>query len=108
MRLWVKMGPESPFTPDYFVGGSMPLDFAAAHNALRIHLAEPMKLGVERVAEGILEVATAAVANAIKQVTVRRGLDPRDFTLSWASPGCRPWPAVRRRLPLRRERDSAQ
>jgi N-methylhydantoinase A len=67
--------------PEAFLGGSMPLDPIAAQNALRTHLAEPMQLDVERVAEGILEVATAAAANAIRQVTVRRGLDPRDFTL---------------------------
>jgi N-methylhydantoinase A len=36
---------------------------------------------LERAAVGMLEVATASMANAVRQVTLERGLDPRDFTL---------------------------
>jgi N-methylhydantoinase A len=36
---------------------------------------------LERAAAGMLEVATSAMANAVRQVTLQRGLDPRDFLL---------------------------
>jgi N-methylhydantoinase A len=38
-------------------------------------------LSPERMAEGILEVVNAQMANAIRTMTIRRGIDPRDFTL---------------------------
>jgi N-methylhydantoinase A len=53
----------------------------AAEVALRSRLAEPLGVDLERAAAGMLEVATSAMANAVRQVTLQRGLDPRDFTL---------------------------
>jgi N-methylhydantoinase A len=67
--------------PEAFLGGAMPLDRDAAVAALREKLAEPLGLSVERVAEGVLAVASAALSNAVRQVTVQRGLDPRGFTV---------------------------
>jgi N-methylhydantoinase A len=67
--------------PEEFMGGEMRLDGAAAEAALRARLADPLGVDVERAASGVLEVATAAMANAVRQVTLQRGLDPRDFTL---------------------------
>jgi N-methylhydantoinase A len=68
-------------TPEAFLGGAMPLDKTAAVTALREKLGDPLGLSVERVAEGVLSVASAALGNAVRQVTVQRGLDPRGFTL---------------------------
>jgi N-methylhydantoinase A len=67
--------------PDRFLGGAMPLDCEAAETAMRRLIAEPLGVDVRRAAEGVLEVATASMANAVRQVTLQRGLDPRDFTL---------------------------
>jgi N-methylhydantoinase A len=67
--------------PDAFLGGTMPLDQDAATTALREKLGDPLGLSVERVAEGVLAVASAALSNAVRQVTVQRGLDPREFTI---------------------------
>jgi N-methylhydantoinase A len=67
--------------PEAFLGGAMPLDRDAAVAALREKLAGPLGLSVERVAEGVLAVASAALSNAVRQVTVQRGLDPRGFTV---------------------------
>src|SRR5437867_3898176 len=41
------------------------------------------RLGLEpaRAADGVLEIAAWSQANAIQQVSVKRGLDPRDYTL---------------------------
>jgi N-methylhydantoinase A len=68
-------------SPEAFMGGEMRLDRAAAERALQTRLAEPLQVDLERAASGMLEVATSAMANAVRQVTLQRGLDPRDFTL---------------------------
>jgi N-methylhydantoinase A len=44
-------------------------------------VAEPLGLDPQRVALGLLQIATASMANAVRSVTTPRGLDPRDFTL---------------------------
>jgi N-methylhydantoinase A len=67
--------------PESFLGGAMRLDKAAAEAALLDRLAAPLGVSLERAAEGMLEVGTSAMANAVRQVTLQRGLDPRDFTL---------------------------
>ena len=68
-------------SPEAFMGGEMQLDPTGAEGALRDKLADPLGLPLERAASGMLEVATSAMANAVRQVTLHRGLDPRDFTL---------------------------
>ena len=65
--------------PEYFLGGTMPLDVGAASDALgRIGAS----LGTDAMAmtRGVLRYAVAQMANALRLVTVRRGHDPRDFT----------------------------
>lgn len=64
-----------------FMRGAFPLDAAAARAALKERVADPLGLGVERAAEGILGVVTAKLAGAIKLSLFERGLDPRDFAL---------------------------
>ena len=44
-------------------------------------LAEELGLGVEETAAGIVRVASAAMAQAVRVVTVERGIDPRDLAL---------------------------
>ena len=68
-------------SPDQFLGGEMGLDGQAAHDALRRQVADPLGLTAERAASGVLAIAVASVANAVRAVTTERGLDPRDFTL---------------------------
>jgi N-methylhydantoinase A len=68
-------------SPERFLGGEMHLDRGAAEKALHERLAEPLGVSLERAASGMLQVATAAMANAVRHVTLERGLDPRDFTL---------------------------
>ena len=66
---------------DRFLAGRMRLDAGAAYDAVRTHVAEPLGLDVALAAGGIIAIATAAMANAVRAVTTERGLDPRDFTL---------------------------
>jgi N-methylhydantoinase A len=68
-------------SPERFLGGEMRLDRNAAVTALRDRLAQPLAVTTERAASGLLQVATSAMANAVRHVTLERGLDPRDFTL---------------------------
>ncbi|WP_226357178.1 hydantoinase/oxoprolinase family protein [Pseudonocardia sp. ICBG601] len=67
--------------PETFLGGRMRLDRDAAERALRSRVAEPLGLDVAEAAAGILRIAETNMANAIRAVTVARGLDPREFTL---------------------------
>jgi N-methylhydantoinase A len=63
-----------------FMGGSMKLDRDAALQAMR-PVSDQVGMSREQVASGIIAIANAAMANAIRAVTVDRGLDPRDFVL---------------------------
>ncbi len=66
--------------PPHLLGGEIPLDVAAAGEGVA-HLAGTLGLGLEQCAAGILEISAWKAANALRQVTVQRGLDVRDFTL---------------------------
>ena len=68
-------------SPGAFLGGEMALDVEAALAAIGTHVAAPLSVDPDRAAAGMLEVATSHMANAVRQVTLQRGLDPRDFTL---------------------------
>jgi len=66
--------------PDMFLGGRMRLDVAAAEAAMKT-VGSELGLDAADTAEGILAVANAMMANAIRTLTLRRGVDPREFTL---------------------------
>jgi N-methylhydantoinase A len=65
--------------PGYFLGGTMPLDADAAGRALA-GLGARLGVDARTAARGVLRFAIAQMAHALRLVTVRRGLDPRDFT----------------------------
>jgi N-methylhydantoinase A len=66
--------------PDHFLGGAMSLDPSLAEAALR-PLADATNKTVTGIALGIVRIAEANMAHAIRAVTSRRGHDPQDFTL---------------------------
>lgn len=66
--------------PAHLLDGEIPLDAEAAHGGLAA-LAMRLGLDEEGCANGVLEIAAWNQANAIRQVTVKRGVDVRDFTL---------------------------
>ncbi|HWM09857.1 MAG TPA: hydantoinase/oxoprolinase family protein [Solirubrobacteraceae bacterium] len=66
--------------PEHLLGGEIPLSRAAAEDVYR-RLAGTVGMEVEACAAGVLEIAAWNQANAIRQVTVKRGLDVRDFDL---------------------------
>ena len=62
------------------LSGDLNLDAAAAHTVVQA-VADRIHLSAETTAAGILEIAAASMANAVRAVTTERGLDPRDFAL---------------------------
>jgi N-methylhydantoinase A len=67
--------------PPRLLGGEIPLSTENAAAGLR-QLGGRLGLSLERTATGILEISAWNQANALRQVTVARGLDVRDFTLT--------------------------
>jgi N-methylhydantoinase A len=67
--------------PPHLLGGEIPLDVTAARAGLE-DLAARLGIGLEDCATGILEISAWNQANALRQVTVQRGLDVRDFTMT--------------------------
>jgi len=66
--------------PPHLLGGEVPLDVALADRGIR-DLAGKLGLDFEACATGVLEISAWNQANALRQVTVNRGLDIRDFTM---------------------------
>jgi N-methylhydantoinase A len=67
--------------PAGLLGGRMALDGAAARAAIA-RVAAPLGLSVEAAALGIVRIADEHMAAALRVISVQRGLDPRDFTLT--------------------------
>ncbi len=65
--------------PGFFAGGKMQLDVAAARQAIEEHIAKPMGLSVEEAAAGMYRVACNNMAQGVREVTIKRGFDPREF-----------------------------
>jgi N-methylhydantoinase A len=64
------------------LGGSIGIDPSLARGAvadLGARMARP--LGVEALAEGIVTITVARMTSAIREISIQRGHDPRDFTL---------------------------
>ncbi len=66
--------------PGYFLGGEMQLDADAAHLAIE-GLAQRVGLETLACAAGIVEIADAAMAQALRVVSVQRGHEPARFKL---------------------------
>lgn len=66
--------------PPHLLGGEIPLDARAAQSGMTT-LAARLDLDLEACAAGILEISAWNQANALRQVTVKRGLDVRDFPM---------------------------
>lgn len=69
------------YNPTALAGGRLAIDRQSAIEAVERHIARPLGIGVEAAAHGIRAVANAAMARAIRAVTVERGRDPRDMAL---------------------------
>ncbi len=66
--------------PAALLGGAMRLDLGAARAALA-PLAARLGLGIEALAAMAIEIVDNNMAGAVRQVSIRRGVDPRQYTL---------------------------
>ncbi len=67
--------------PEFFLGGSMRLDAGLARQAIDEHVARPLKLSIEDAAAAVLSVTTENMVQAIMDITVNQGIDPRGAVL---------------------------
>ena len=63
------------------VGGGMTLDHSAAEQSIRGKVAEPLGMDLSEGATAVIKVANANMADAVRLISIRRGLDPREFAL---------------------------
>jgi N-methylhydantoinase A len=66
--------------PQAFLGGAMSLDLEAATRAVMM-IAGQLQVSVEAAAEGIITLANEHMAQALRVISVQRGIDPRPYTL---------------------------
>jgi N-methylhydantoinase A len=88
--------------PDYFLGGTVKVDAALSRGVIA-PVAEELGMAVEAVAAGAIEVVNTNMAQAIREVTVERGYDVREFTLiAFGGNGGLHASAIARELGMRR------
>ncbi len=76
--------------PDFFLGGRLKLDRAAAERAITSRVAEPLGMSAIRAAWGIHQLVNEGMASAARVHSIERGKDPRSlplFAFGGAGPG---------------------
>ena len=68
-------------SPTWFNAGTMQLDAAAAASGIKRNIADPLGISAEQAAWGIHLVATSAMENALRLVSIERGRDPRRYAM---------------------------
>src|SRR6202048_3837472 len=67
--------------PDNFLGGEMQLDAQAASRGIEEKIGRPLHMDTVQAAQAIVEIAIAKMSLAVREVSVAKGYDPRDFAL---------------------------
>jgi N-methylhydantoinase A len=67
--------------PNNFLGGQMQLDAEGARRGIAEKIAAPLGLDTVAAAQAIVEIAIAKMSLAVREVSVAKGYDPRDFAL---------------------------
>jgi N-methylhydantoinase A len=66
---------------DFFAGGKIPLNFDRAENAIKEKIADPLGIDVVEAASGMYRMINVNMASGVREVSVKRGHDPREFPL---------------------------
>ena len=66
---------------DCFLGGRREIHPQLAEEALRTKIAEPLGIDLMSAAYSIIEIQNSQMADAMKLLSVQRGIDPRPFTV---------------------------
>jgi len=67
--------------PDNFLGGEMKLDAQGARAGIARKIAAPLQLDTVAAAVAIVDIAVSRMSLAVREVSVAKGYDPRDFAL---------------------------
>ncbi|MCR4317178.1 MAG: hydantoinase/oxoprolinase family protein [Planctomycetes bacterium] len=67
--------------PKNFAGGKIVLAAGAARKAIETHVAKPLGMNAEEAAIGMYRVIGSNMAFGVREITVRRGIDPREFPM---------------------------
>jgi N-methylhydantoinase A len=63
------------------LGGEMTLDVGAAEQGLANRVAKPLGLSLVEASLAVIQIAVAKMSLAVREVSVERGYDPRDFAM---------------------------
>jgi N-methylhydantoinase A len=66
---------------EYFLAGARKINPHLSTTGIAEKIAAPLHMAVDEAALGVIDLAETHMTNAIKLISVQRGLDPRDFTL---------------------------
>lgn len=66
---------------DFFAGGKIPLSYDRAAKAIEEKIADPLGMNVAEAAAGMYRVINVNMASGVREVSVKRGHDPREFPL---------------------------
>ena len=64
-----------------FLGGRVTLNDNLAKEAIKNKIADPLGLTIIEAANGIMRVVTNSIAEGIRLASIRKGLDPRSFSM---------------------------
>ena len=67
--------------PEFFAGGKMRLDRKAAEQAIAEQIAQPLGLTTLEAAMGMYRVINTNMAQGVREITIKRGYDPREFPM---------------------------
>lgn len=67
--------------PNYFAGGKIALDPDGARAAIEQHIAKPLGMSIEDAALGMYRVINTNMAQGVREITIKRGFDPREFPM---------------------------
>ena len=67
--------------PDNFLGGTMKLDAEGARAGVERVIAKPLGMDTIAAAKAIVDIAVSKMSLAVREVSVEKGYDPRDFAL---------------------------
>ena len=67
--------------PDFFLGGRRDINPEASARAIEKTVAKPLGLTIEQAADGIYQIVNTNMVDAIRVVSVEKGIDPRSYSL---------------------------
>ena len=68
--------------PPYLLGGKIKLDIKAAEKAIDKYVAKPLGTNIYQAAIGIIDIINENMNNALKLMSVEKGLDPANYALA--------------------------